>query len=128
MNFSIIVATLIAAVAAQASDDTCSAPITVTVTETLSYGIRTPSAPASLAVTAPAPYPTGSAALPPVVPTSAASTPLPSVASYGTASPSGTGAYSAPVSEFTGAAANLKVGGVVAGVGAGVGAFAALFL
>ena len=91
---------------------------------TLSYGIHTPSAPASLAVTAPAPYPTGSsAAVPPVVPTgTGVSTPLAS--EVGTVAPSGTGAYSAPVSEFTGAASNVKVGGFVAGVGA----VAALFL
>jgi hypothetical protein len=91
---------------------------------TLAYGAHTPSAPASLAVTAPAPYPTGSAALPPVVPTGTALTPLASEAASGTAAPSGTGAYSAPVSEFTGAASGLKLGGVAVGVGA----FAALFL
>ena len=96
----------------------------LTYNRTLSYGIHTPSAPVSLAVTAPAPYPTGSAAYPPVVPTGTALTPLASEAGSGTVAPSGTGAYSAPVSEFTGAASNLKVGGVVAGVGA----VAALFL
>ncbi|KAJ4985353.1 hypothetical protein SVAN01_09108 [Stagonosporopsis vannaccii] len=123
MKFSIIAASLIAAVAAQSSDEVCSGAVTVTVTETLSYGVHTPSAPASLAVTAPAPYPTGSgAAVPPVVPTGTVLTPLPS--EVGTVAPSGTGAYSAPVSEFTGAASNVKVGGFVAGVGA----VAALFL
>ncbi|KAF1924742.1 uncharacterized protein M421DRAFT_8601 [Didymella exigua CBS 183.55] len=121
MKFSIIAATLIAAVAAQSSDEVCSAPVTVTVTETISVGIHTPSAPASLAVTAPAPYPTGSVVVPPVAPTGA-STPLAS--EVGTVAPSGTGAYSAPVSEFTGAASHAKVGGFVAGVGA----VAALFL
>ncbi|KAF2624109.1 hypothetical protein BU25DRAFT_450804 [Macroventuria anomochaeta] len=124
MKFTIIAATLVAAVAAQYSEEVCSGAVTVTVTETLSYGIHTPSAPASLAVTAPAPYPTGSAGVPPVVPTGTALTPLASEVASGTAAPSGTGAYSAPVSEFTGAASNLKVGGMVAGVGA----VAALFL
>jgi hypothetical protein len=96
--------------------------VQLTLARTLSYGIHTPSAPASLAVTAPAPYPTGSAATP-VVPTgTGVSTPLAS--EIGTAAPSGTGAYSAPPSEFTGAASHVKVGGFVAGVGA----VAALFL
>ena len=45
-------------------------------------------------------------------------------AASGTAAPSGTGAGSAPYPEFTGAAAGLKVGGMMAGVGA----FAALLL
>jgi hypothetical protein len=47
--------------------------------------------------------------------------PLPS--GTGTAAPSGTGAYSAPPSQFTGAASSLKVGGALA-----AGAVAALFL
>jgi hypothetical protein len=41
----------------------------------------------------------------------------------GAASPSGTGAYSAPPSQFTGAASSLKVAGALA-----AGAVAALFL
>jgi hypothetical protein len=41
----------------------------------------------------------------------------------GTAAPSGTGAYSAPPSQFTGAASNLKVGGALA-----AGAVVAMFL
>ncbi|KAJ4381420.1 hypothetical protein N0V86_003771 [Didymella sp. IMI 355093] len=116
MKFSIIAASLVAAVAAQYGEEVCSGAVTVTVTETLSNGIHTPSAPASLAVTAPAPYPTGSVAVPPMVPTGGVSTPLAS--EIGTAAPSGTGAYSAPPSEFTGAASHAKVGGFVAGVGA----------
>ncbi|KAJ4330862.1 hypothetical protein N0V87_009624 [Didymella glomerata] len=116
MKFSIVAASLIAAVAAQHSEEVCSGAVTVTVTETLSYGIHTPSAPASLAVTAPAPYPTGSAVTPVVPIGTGVSTPLAS--QVGTAAPSGTGAYSAPVSEFTGAASHAKVGGFVAGVGA----------
>ena len=87
---------------------------------TLSSGIHTPSAPVSLAVTAPAPYPTGPAV--PVVPTGGVSTPLAST--VGTAKPTGTGSYSSPPSEFTGAASSVKVGGALAGI-AGV---AALFL
>ncbi|KAF2994976.1 hypothetical protein E8E13_003542 [Curvularia kusanoi] len=143
MKFTLIAAALATAVAAQYSEELCSAPVTVTVTEytplfpsqtpptssqhanahsrTLSTSIHTPSAPASLAVTAPAPYPTGEVATP-VVPSGGALTPLPST--VGTVKPSGTGAYSSPVSEFTGAASHAKVGGFVAGVGA----VAALFL
>jgi hypothetical protein len=90
-----------------------------TLTLHRTVGQHIPSAPVSLAVTAPAPYPTGGASYA-VVPTGTALTPLAS----GAAAPSGTGAYSAPASEFTGAASGLKVGGMVAGVGA----VAALFL
>jgi hypothetical protein len=86
---------------------------------------NTPSAPASHAVTGPAPYPTV------VVPSAPAGTGYPAAPPAGTgaaqpsgtAAPSGTGAYSAPPSQFTGAASSIKVGGALA-----AGAFAALFL
>jgi hypothetical protein len=89
--------------------------------------LNTPSAPASHAVTGPAPYPTTVAALSPPAPvgTGYPLSPVEGGAAQpsGTAAPSGTGAYSAPPSQFTGAASSIKVGGALA-----VGAFAALFL
>jgi hypothetical protein len=89
--------------------------------------LNTPSAPASHAVTGPAPYPTTYAVPGPPAPpagTGYPSSPVEGGAQpSGTAAPSGTGAYSAPPSQFTGAASSLKVGGALA-----AGAFAALFL
>jgi hypothetical protein len=127
--------------AAPVEESACSAVVTVTVTSyvfshysnTISSSNNcnsllphnTPSAPASHAVTGPAPYPTV------VVPSSPAGTGYPvappagtgAAHPSGTAAPSGTGAYSAPPSQFTGAASSIKVGGALA-----AGAFAALFL
>jgi len=89
-----------------------------------------PSAPASLPVGGPAPYPTTAVPMPSVpagtgYPSMPAGTGSPStpLGATGTAAPSGTGAYSAPPSQFTGAASGLKVGGAIA-----AGALAALFL
>jgi hypothetical protein len=99
---------------------------------------NTPSAPASHAVTGPAPYPTSVVVPVPSMPAGTGypveggSKPVPSVPAgtgypsspvMGGAKPSGTGAYSAPPSQFTGAASSLKVGGALA-----AGAVAALFL
>ncbi|KAL6703568.1 hypothetical protein ACN47E_009513 [Coniothyrium glycines] len=127
MRFFAAAAALVAVAAAQYSaDETCSAVVTVTVTETLKH---TPSAPAGTgpAPTGPAPYPT-TASIHPSVPVGTGrpvETPLAST--VGTIAPpagTGTGASSAPYPEFTGAASGLKVGGALAGVGA----VAALFL
>jgi hypothetical protein len=140
MKFSIVAASLVALAAAHnlpAPEETCSASVTVTVTHYASAPPQhTPSAPASLAVTDPAPYPTGPAApiggdntpLPSVAPSSGVAppagpiggeqTPLPSVVVSGTAAPTGTGSYSAPPTEFTGAASGLKAGSALAGIGA----------
>ncbi|KAH7075427.1 hypothetical protein BKA63DRAFT_565509 [Paraphoma chrysanthemicola] len=131
MKFSIIASALIAVAAAQygtPAEESCSAVVTVTVTETLKH---TPLAPSSHAATGPAPYPTTYAPKPsapvgtgyPVVPGSS-KVPLDlTKTSVGTAAPSGTGAYSAPPTQFTGAASHIKVGGALA-----AGAVAALFL
>jgi len=54
-------------------------------------------------------------------PTTAVSSLVPeasTVGTIGTAAPSGTGATSPPLPEFTGAASGFKVGGALAGVGA----------
>ena len=158
IKFSIVAASLVALAAAHnlpAAEESCSASVTITVTQyayVASFPSRrvhpltnrrsappqhTPSAPASLAITDPAPYPTGPAgpiggeqtplpsapcssgvAPPPAGPIGGEQTPLPSVATSGTAAPTGTGSYSAPPSEFTGAASGLKVGSALAGVGA----------
>lgn len=138
MKFSLIASALLAVAAAQygaPAEESCSAVVTVTVTEyvpqfTLSSQSRptnnqtrtakhTPSAPASHKPTGPAPYPTTAVPKPSVPAVGTGYPPKPS----GTASPSGTGAYSAPPSQFTGAASSLKVGGALA-----AGAVAALFL
>ncbi|KAF2130785.1 hypothetical protein P153DRAFT_355622 [Dothidotthia symphoricarpi CBS 119687] len=118
MRFSIIAASFIAAVAAQSSavvDETCSAISTITVTATITaYPSHTPSAPGSLTVpylTSAVSVPLGGTAAP--YPSVAVSVPAGGVASpvpSGTAAASGTGSYSAPTSEFTGAASGLKVG------------------
>ncbi|CAO2650888.1 Nn.00g091850.m01.CDS01 [Neocucurbitaria sp. VM-36] len=138
MRFFTIAASLIAVAAAQYSaEETCDVVTTVTVTETLKH---TPSAPSAYAPTAPAPYPTtGYSSAPAPVPSGTGYPSVPEASEYsapppagtgypvmpsGTASPSGTGASSAPYPEFTGAASGLKVGGVMMGA-AGV---AALFL
>jgi hypothetical protein len=90
---------------------------------------HTPLAPSSHAATGPAPYPTTYAPKPsaPVgtgYPVSSGKVPLDlTKTSVGTAAPSGTGAYSAPPTQFTGAASHIKVGGALA-----AGAVAALFL
>lgn len=98
--------------------DECSAVVTETVYVTVPAG-HLPSAPGSAAPTLP-PYPTTGAPYPSV----AASGTGVKVISTGAAVATGTGAYSAPPSQFTGAASNVQVGGLVAGVGA----LAALFL
>jgi hypothetical protein len=143
MKFFAAIAAFAAVAAAQYSaapvESFCSAVVTVTVTEyvlfssTLRYkhtNILTrvkphvPSAPATHAATGPAPYPTV-----PAVPSVPVGTGVPSSPVLGgskpsgTASPSGTGSVSAPPSQFTGAASNLKVGGAMA-----AGAIVALFL
>ncbi|KAF2036231.1 hypothetical protein EK21DRAFT_83933 [Setomelanomma holmii] len=121
MKFSIIASALIAVAAAQYGEESCSAVVTVTITETLKH---TPLAPSSLPATGPAPYPTTYAPAPPVGTGYSSKVPLDlTKTSVGTAAPSGTGAYSAPPSQFTGAASSLKVGGALA-----AGAVAALFL
>ncbi|KAH7392502.1 hypothetical protein BKA66DRAFT_567840 [Pyrenochaeta sp. MPI-SDFR-AT-0127] len=137
MRFFTIAATLVAVAAAQyGAEETCDSVVTITVTQTLKH---TPSAPAPVAPTAPAPYPTTGYPVAPVpsgtgypsVPeASEYSAPPPAGTGYstrvpaGSAKPTGTGASSVPYPEFTGAASSLKMGGVVAGVGA----VAALFL
>ncbi|KAG9185608.1 hypothetical protein G6011_06939 [Alternaria panax] len=125
MRFSIVAASLVAAVAAQypsASEEVCSAAVTVTVTETLAH---TPVAPSGSSVY----YPT-TAATPSSVAPVMGGTMVPDASSVGTApvavgtaAPTGSGT-GAPYPEFTGAASSFKVGGALAGV-AGV---AALFL
>ncbi|KAH7399101.1 hypothetical protein DE146DRAFT_678171 [Phaeosphaeria sp. MPI-PUGE-AT-0046c] len=112
--------------AAPIAEESCASIVTVTVTSLLP--MNTPSAPAThVVVTGPAPYPTTAVGMPPVVGTGYPSKPSKPVEGAahpsGTAAPSGTGAYSAPPTQFTGAAANIKVGGALA-----AGAFAALFL
>ncbi|KAH8708582.1 hypothetical protein GQ44DRAFT_714988 [Phaeosphaeriaceae sp. PMI808] len=57
------------------------------------------------------------------VPTAPVQTPLVSVKPTVSMKPSGTGAFSAPPTQFTGAASHIKVGGALA-----AGAMAALFL
>ncbi|KAF2829941.1 hypothetical protein CC86DRAFT_403274 [Ophiobolus disseminans] len=136
MQFSIFAfaSALLAVAAAQygaPAEESCAAVVTVTVTSTLKH---VPSAPASHPATGPAPYPstwavpassapagTGYPSKP--VGTGYPSVPLGASKPTGTAAPSGTGAYSAPPSQFTGAASGLKVGGALA-----AGAVVALFL
>ncbi|KAF2847195.1 hypothetical protein T440DRAFT_214612 [Plenodomus tracheiphilus IPT5] len=124
MRFFAIAATFAAVAVAQysaAPEETCSASVTITVTETLKH---TPSAPGVVAPTGPAPYPTSAVVVVPSVPAgtgypSSVATPLGGTGvPSGTAAPSGTGASSAPYPEFTGAASSVKVGGLMAGVGA----------
>ncbi|EAT76955.1 hypothetical protein HBI56_201750 [Parastagonospora nodorum] len=125
MKFFAAIAAFAAVAAAQYSaapvESSCSAVVTVTVTEVKPH---LPSAPATHAATGPAPYPTV-----PAVPSVPVGTGVPSSPVLGgskpsgTASPSGTGSVSAPPSQFTGAASNLKVGGAMA-----AGAIVALFL
>lgn len=131
MKFFAAIATFAAVASAHYSapapvaEESCASIVTVTVTSLLPH--NTPSAPATHAVTGPAPYPT------PVSVEYPAGTGYPGKPSKpvmggaaspsGTAAPSGTGAYSAPPTQFTGAAAHVKVGGAIA-----AGAFAALFL
>lgn len=121
MRFFTIAATLVAVVAAQyGAEETCDSVVTVTVTQTLKH---TPSAPAPVAPTAPAPYPTTGYPVAPV-PSGTGYPSVPEASEYstrvpaGSAKPTGTGASSAPYPEFTGAASSLKMGGVAAGVGA----------
>ncbi|KAL1792477.1 hypothetical protein ACET3X_008984 [Alternaria dauci] len=130
MRFSIVAASLVAAVAAQyPSEEVCSAAVTITVTETLAHTPVAPSVSSAyyptttpLAATLSSSAPVmGGTGVPPTVPEASSVGTLP-IAS-GTAAPSGSGT-GAPYPEFTGAASGFKVGGALAGVGA----VAALFL
>ncbi|KAF1938880.1 hypothetical protein EJ02DRAFT_514213 [Clathrospora elynae] len=124
MRFTIIAASLVAAVAAHygvPTEESCGALVTVTVTATLAH---TPVAPSSLAPYYPTTTP---AVVVPVVPTGTGVPAVPEVSTVGgtgvpvasgTAAPSGTGSATAPYPLFTGAASSLKIGGALAGVGA----------
>lgn len=143
MRFTIIAASLIAAVAAQygapAAEESCSAAVTVTVTEYVSsshyssYNLMLTTIPRTMQHTPVAPS-MSSAYYPTTAPMAPSSAPVmggtgvpmvPDASSVGTgyAMPTGTAAPTGsmtgpPPSEFTGAASGLKVGGALAGVGA----------
>lgn len=121
--FAAVASAHYSAAPAPVAEESCASVVTVTVTSLLPH--NTPSAPATHAVTGPAPYPTPISVEYPAGTgyPGKPSKPVGAASPSGTAAPSGTGAYSAPPSQFTGAAANIKVGGAIA-----AGAFAALFL
>ncbi|CBX93503.1 hypothetical protein IAQ61_009196 [Plenodomus lingam] len=121
MRFFAVVAGLAAVAAAQygaeaqAPQESCAAPVTVTVTKTMGH---TPSPPSVATSSGTAPYPTNPPVVSPPVPVgtgipTSANTPL-----GGVSRPTGTGASMPPIPEFTGAASSVRVGGLVAGVGA----------
>ncbi|OAL50268.1 hypothetical protein IQ07DRAFT_50796 [Pyrenochaeta sp. DS3sAY3a] len=136
MRFFTLTTLFVAAVAAQyGAEETCGPVTTITITETIKH---TPSAPAAHSPSS-APYPTHSVVSPVPSGTGYPSYPaVPEASSVGTgyyppkpvyptgtsAKPTGTGAVTSAYPEFTGAAAHVKVGGVLAGAGA----VAALFL
>ncbi|KAF2708462.1 hypothetical protein K504DRAFT_468797 [Pleomassaria siparia CBS 279.74] len=122
MQFFAVVASLLAVASAQYSAAEESACGTVVVTVTVPYG-HVPTGPASTGATIP-PYPTGSAPYPSVVVPAASGTGVvvPPVVPAGTAAPSGTGVYTAPVPEFTGAASAVRVPAFAAGL-VGLAAF-----
>ncbi|EUC36061.1 hypothetical protein COCCADRAFT_89192 [Bipolaris zeicola 26-R-13] len=113
MRFTIIAASLVAAVAAQypAASETCAAPVTVTVTKTLGHTPVAPSSGSAYYPTTVAVYPTST----PLVPEASTVISGAPPAVSGTAAPTGTGA---PIPEFTGAASSIKVGSALAGLGA----------
>ena len=155
MRFSIVATSLIAAVAAQypaaPAEESCSAVVTVTVTEYVTltlfshnivYDIKNTNNPIRTLAHTPIAPSMSSAYYPTTTPMAATSAPVmggtgvpmvPDASSVGTGypmvpMPSGTAAPTGnmtgpPPSEFTGAASGLKVGGALAGVGAVVALF-----
>ncbi|KAH9875400.1 hypothetical protein J1614_004892 [Plenodomus biglobosus] len=141
MRFLVIAATLAAVATAQygaAPEDSCAAPVTITVTQYVPFlphqltqpltphrtMKHTPTAPGVGVPTGP-PYPTTAVSAVPSVPvgtgssSSSLATPLggTGVRPSGTVTPSASGSAPA-VPEFTGAASGVRVGGLMAGVGA----------
>ncbi|KAI4625654.1 hypothetical protein J4E80_002786 [Alternaria sp. BMP 0032] len=124
MRFTIIAASLVAVAAAQygapAAEESCSAAVTVTVTETMQH---TPVAPSMSSAYYPTTAPMAPSSAPVMGGTGVPMVPDASSVGTGYAMPTGTAAPTGsmtgpPPSEFTGAASGLKVGGALAGVGA----------